>query len=451
MSAVFALSSRSCSDCCCAALRLEVLALGVERVGLLVEVRDPSRVGARRGFRVPLPGRDVFEVRDVADRDLWLMRVAVDVRRSVADDLLEPRRLGASGVELLLCVDDGGSDLGEALRRRVELGGQLREHCVVAAHLDRQRAVGLRRVGIGRVGDGRIRDGAGGPGPEPGRGRPHDEARERESGEHEGGDAQGQPRVGAHEGNIGRLGQTVERSPWTGPTLGSTTGPERRARTAVRPEEMRRREAPECSSHRAPQRSPRDVLRDSIAQVAELFHPCPQVLHRGLWTTRLSDPADRRNGKGPIVSPTTGPVTRDQLDERVAGQTVTGLFLGTVERHADAAALRWKNGAEYQVLTYAEYGDCAARVAAALTELGVGRGDRVVLMLRNRPEFHVADIAVLLVGAHPDLDLQLVVAEDQIRYLVRPLRAQVAIVEDVTYLERVTRGARRPPRPARTS
>ncbi len=137
------------------------------------------------------------------------------------------------------------------------------------------------------------------------------------------------------------------------------------------------------------------------------------------------------------MSPTTGPVTRDQLDERVAGQTVTGLFLGTVERHADAAALRWKNGAEYQVLTYAEYGDCAARVAAALTELGVGRGTRVAMLLGNRPEFHVADLAVLLVGGTP-ISIYSSSSEDQIRYLVHHSRAQVVIVEDVTYLERVT-------------
>ena len=38
---------------------------------------------------------------------------------------------------------------------------------------------------------------------------------------------------------------------------------------------------------------------------------------------------------------------------------------------------------------------------ASLRDLGVGRGDRVVLMMRNRPEFHVADVAVLLLGATP--------------------------------------------------
>ena len=50
------------------------------------------------------------------------------------------------------------------------------------------------------------------------------------------------------------------------------------------------------------------------------------------------------------------------------------------------------------------------RLAAGLRSLGVGPADRVVMLMANRPEFHVADMAVLLLGATPDLDLQLVVA-----------------------------------------
>ena len=131
------------------------------------------------------------------------------------------------------------------------------------------------------------------------------------------------------------------------------------------------------------------------------------------------------------MSPTSGPVTREELDERVAGQTVTGLFVATVERHADAPALRWKDGAEYRVLTYAEYADRAARVAAALAELGVGRGTRVAMLLGNRPEFHVADIAVLLVGGTP-ISIYNSSSADQIRFLLHHSRAQVVIVEDAS-------------------
>jgi long-chain acyl-CoA synthetase len=138
----------------------------------------------------------------------------------------------------------------------------------------------------------------------------------------------------------------------------------------------------------------------------------------------------------PITGPITGPITRAQLDERVAGQTVPGLFLATIERHGDAVALRWKDGAEYRTLTYAEYGDQAARVAAALAAIGVGRGTRVAMLLGNRPEFHIADIAVLLVGGTP-ISVYNSSSAEQISFLVHHSRAQVAIVEDADYLERV--------------
>jgi long-chain acyl-CoA synthetase len=130
------------------------------------------------------------------------------------------------------------------------------------------------------------------------------------------------------------------------------------------------------------------------------------------------------------------PVTSDDIAEMVAGQTVTTRFRDTVRDHADWVALRWKDGDAWGAWTWAEYGDRACRLAAALSELGVQRGDRVVLMMRNRPEFHVADMAVLLVGATP-ISIYNSSAPEQVQYLVRHSAAVTAIVEDVEYLERL--------------
>ena len=52
-----------------------------------------------------------------------------------------------------------------------------------------------------------------------------------------------------------------------------------------------------------------------------------------------------------------------------------------------------------------------------------GPGDRVVLMMRNIPEFHILDLAVALLRRHADLDLQLVVARAG-RVPGRPLRGE---------------------------
>ncbi|MGH8992648.1 MAG: AMP-dependent synthetase/ligase [Acidimicrobiia bacterium] len=118
----------------------------------------------------------------------------------------------------------------------------------------------------------------------------------------------------------------------------------------------------------------------------------------------------------------------------VAGQTVSRLFQETVDARADAVALRWTDGTPGQ-LTWAEYGDQACRVAAGLAGLGVGPGDRVVLMLRNRPEFHIADVATMLVGATP-VSIYNSSAPEQVEYLAGHSEAKVAITGEVAFLER---------------
>ena len=128
-------------------------------------------------------------------------------------------------------------------------------------------------------------------------------------------------------------------------------------------------------------------------------------------------------------------VTNQDLLEQVRGQTVSTRFAETVRAKPAGVALRWKDGDAWQELTWAGYADQATRLAAGLAELGVSRGDRVVLMMRNRPEFHIADIAVLLLGATP-ISIYNSSAEEQVQYLVGHCEASVAIIEDQSYLDR---------------
>src|SRR5579862_6736430 len=86
---------------------------------------------------------------------------------------------------------------------------------------------------------------------------------------------------------------------------------------------------------------------------------------------------------------------------RTSRELVLARFLETVNRHADDAALRWRVDGTWASLSWGEYAARAGAVAAGLRALGVRRGDRVGLYLRNRPEFHVADLGILLLGAVP--------------------------------------------------
>jgi long-chain acyl-CoA synthetase len=126
-------------------------------------------------------------------------------------------------------------------------------------------------------------------------------------------------------------------------------------------------------------------------------------------------------------------VTANDIDRAIEGQTIPKSFLATVEATPDAVALRWTRDGATSTTTYREYADQAVRVAAALADLGVGPGSRVVLLMRNRPEFHVADMGVLLTGATP-ISIYNSSSPDQIAYLVHHCGASVAIVEDADLL-----------------
>jgi long-chain acyl-CoA synthetase len=131
---------------------------------------------------------------------------------------------------------------------------------------------------------------------------------------------------------------------------------------------------------------------------------------------------------------------RAEIDAEVAGQTVASRFAAVVAEHPDAVALRGRDDAtgEWHELTWRQYADRARRAAAGLRRLGVGRGDRVALMIRNVVDFHVADIAALLVGATP-FSIYNSSAPDQVQYLISHAEAKVAIVEHPDFLERVAK------------
>ncbi|MFV0523442.1 MAG: AMP-dependent synthetase/ligase [Acidimicrobiales bacterium] len=123
----------------------------------------------------------------------------------------------------------------------------------------------------------------------------------------------------------------------------------------------------------------------------------------------------------------TSEISRAEIDAAVEGDTLTRRFLDTVNAHGDRVALRWRtDDAQWHEMTFAEMADAVARAAAGLLELGVGPDERIVLMLRNRPEFHILDTAALMIGATP-VSIYNSSSTDQVAYLANDAGAVVAI------------------------
>ena len=127
-------------------------------------------------------------------------------------------------------------------------------------------------------------------------------------------------------------------------------------------------------------------------------------------------------------------ITKAELDRDVEGQTVVSRFLETVKAHPDQVALRSKQANEsWAQWTYAKQAEQVAAAAARLRSLGVGPGDRVLLMMRNIPEFHFVDLAVASLGA-TSISLYNSSSPDQVAYLAGHCKARLAVVEDLSLI-----------------
>jgi acyl-CoA synthetase (AMP-forming)/AMP-acid ligase II len=83
----------------------------------------------------------------------------------------------------------------------------------------------------------------------------------------------------------------------------------------------------------------------------------------------------------------------------VDAATLAEAFRLTAAQRADDVAIRTKGDAVSWT-----WGDLRERVdalAGGLAGLGLKKDDTIALLLSNRPEFHQADIAAMMVGATP--------------------------------------------------
>ena len=79
--------------------------------------------------------------------------------------------------------------------------------------------------------------------------------------------------------------------------------------------------------------------------------------------------------------------------------TLCDLFQAAVERHPNRIALKHKRKGRYQPMTFRELARVVDIVAANLIRLGISKGDAVAIFCENRPEWAIADLAALQIGA----------------------------------------------------
>jgi long-subunit acyl-CoA synthetase (AMP-forming) len=115
-----------------------------------------------------------------------------------------------------------------------------------------------------------------------------------------------------------------------------------------------------------------------------------------------------------------------QPRDAVGAATIAEAFRITAANRADEVAIRTKG--DEVAWTWGELHERVDALAAGLSGLGVGPGETVALLLGNRPEFHLSDLAVMTTGATP-FSIYMQYTPEQIRFVVSDAGARTIITE----------------------
>jgi len=131
-------------------------------------------------------------------------------------------------------------------------------------------------------------------------------------------------------------------------------------------------------------------------------------------------------------------IEREKLHElRNAGiDTIPRLFRHRVKVWADNVVMREKDLGLWQEITWAEYGQKARYVAAALLELGLQNGDRVAIISENCPEWLYSDQGILAAGG-VTVGIYTTDSAKQVEYVVDNCGAKFYLAEDEEQLDKI--------------
>ncbi|WP_206242489.1 AMP-dependent synthetase/ligase [Novosphingobium terrae] len=87
-----------------------------------------------------------------------------------------------------------------------------------------------------------------------------------------------------------------------------------------------------------------------------------------------------------------------QLTEFSTTPNLVALFLARADEKGDAPFLRAKRNGQWQSISWKETAQKVCLLAEGLVKLGLRRGDPVMLVSENRPEWAIADLAIMAAG-----------------------------------------------------
>lgn len=115
--------------------------------------------------------------------------------------------------------------------------------------------------------------------------------------------------------------------------------------------------------------------------------------------------------------------------ETANASSVPDLCLTAALKYAKRDALNYKTGDEWINISAETFVERVRNVALGLAELGIKPGDRIALLSENRPEWSIADLAILSLGAI-NVPIYTTQAVDQIRFILTDSGARAVFVSN---------------------
>ncbi len=114
------------------------------------------------------------------------------------------------------------------------------------------------------------------------------------------------------------------------------------------------------------------------------------------------------------------------------------LLQNYTEKYPDQqVALAGKRNGEWRKYSINEYVDLTNKVSYAFIELGIQKGDKIALILTNRPEWNIIDMAINQVGAI-GVPIYPTISEDDYRFILSDCEAKLVIVDGLSVMNKIT-------------
>jgi long-chain acyl-CoA synthetase len=128
---------------------------------------------------------------------------------------------------------------------------------------------------------------------------------------------------------------------------------------------------------------------------------------------------------------------RAEIERDIEGRTICDHLRETAENSGGAPALSDQagDGTGWQTLTWAQTRQGVLELAAGFAALGLAKGERVALMLPNRSEHILADLATVHAGGTP-VTFYATLAADQVAFVAGDCDARIAVLDGAAELAR---------------